>query len=256
MAVVGLAGQLFTASLEGYKILSNAASFGPDYGEFVWRVNQEEQVLLKWADCWLNSAQQQLDASNRSHQHAVATLARIVAVFADIKTFNSKYGLSSSSTAEINRPASAISPAESRGRTRHLLAGLSKKMLRSRSPRPPMISEESIDRLEKSLPLAQQKTVSGLRDEVSRMEAAAIQLQQSLPTWRKLHWAVTDKDKVKFLTERLKGYNEALYRILPPTQAGKKYPSVDIIKLANAQVILQRVVQIPCSQSSCLSRFL
>jgi hypothetical protein len=152
-------------------------------------MEKEKLRLSQWAGYWLppsssNSAEGRavgrLDPKKEIHQHAVTTLARIAAVFADIETFNSKYGLTSSST-----------EGKEKGWRQRLLEKIHR-------PRQPVIDEKNIDKLESSLPLALQhpKMVPELKSEVTKMSKAAEKLQQSLPAWHKLRWAVTDKNKL------------------------------------------------------------
>jgi hypothetical protein len=205
---VGLAGQLFSAGLEGYEILSKAGAFGSDYDEFTWQVRLEKEKLSKWAEYWLNDSR--LDPRNDHHQLAVTTLARIAAVFVNIDEFESKYGFQTTAT-------------KSRYGTGRL--GLSRAFesmsIRKHPPRREQeISESRIDTLLTSLPLGQQQA-PGLRAEISRMGEAADRLQKSLSAWRKLRWAVTDKAKAHRLSERLEKYNKGLYELLP-LSGGKK----------------------------------
>jgi hypothetical protein len=53
MAIVGLAGQLFDASLAGDKLLETAQSFERDYEKLSYRLNAERLALQKWAEAWV-----------------------------------------------------------------------------------------------------------------------------------------------------------------------------------------------------------
>jgi hypothetical protein len=54
MAVIGLAGQLFDASLTGYTLLETAQSFGKDYEDLRYQLTTEKRFLEKWAKAWVH----------------------------------------------------------------------------------------------------------------------------------------------------------------------------------------------------------
>jgi hypothetical protein len=86
MAVVGLAGQLFDASLAGDKLLETAQSFGRDYEKLSYQLNAERLALQKWAEAWVvDQNNQKMDPSHRDYRFAVTTLARISAPFAEVR---------------------------------------------------------------------------------------------------------------------------------------------------------------------------
>jgi hypothetical protein len=65
MAVVGLAGQLFDASLAGDKLLETAQSFERDYEKLSYRLNSERLALQKWAEAWVvDQNNQKMDPSH------------------------------------------------------------------------------------------------------------------------------------------------------------------------------------------------
>ena len=210
MAVVGLAGQLFKASLEGYNLLSTTQSVGRDYAELSHRLDREKLRLQKWAEAWvLNGGSRNIEPSHRDFRFAVATLALISAIFIELLEYSSKYGM------ECDR------------RTRKRDAFLQRLHLSSRSPATPSdhppggtqsqtaLIQSNIDRLTDPMLWDSIQVVPGLENEVKQLEYSAERLQKTLPAMSKLRWSVVDKDKFENLINRLKDHNESLHLILP-----------------------------------------
>jgi len=202
MAVVGLAGQLFTASLEGYNLLSTAQSFGRDYDDLCFRLDTEKLCLEKWAEAWvLDQSSRQINPSDRDYRFAVATLARISAVFAELLEYSS-YGM------HCDRGP----------RKRDVIQQRLRSLFRSAeepSVNPPGLDQDSINLLNNPSLLNFDQIRPGLEEEVKRLSYSAESLQKALPVGRKLRWSMFDKDKFENLIARLKEHNMNLNRILP-----------------------------------------
>jgi hypothetical protein len=212
LGAVGLAGQLFKASLEGYKLLSTAQSFGRDYADLSHRLYTERFRLEKWAEAWeLHNSSRHIDPGHPDFQFAVATLARISAIFIELLEYSSKYGIN------CDRPP----------RKRDIL----RKLLRPSSPQlPPTLSHHppatgstqtrlnlfaAIERLTDRSLWDSGRVVPGLENEVKELGATAERLQKTLPAMSKLRWSVVDKDKLENLINQLKEHNMSLYLVLP-----------------------------------------
>jgi hypothetical protein len=213
LGAIGLAGQLFKASLEGYKLLSTAQSFGQDYADLSHRLYTERFRLEKWAEAWeLHNSSRSIDPGHPDFQFAVATLARISAIFIELLEYSSKYGMN------CDRPP----------RKRDIL----RKLRRPASPRPPPTPSHhppggtgstqtglslvaAIERLTDRSLWDSGQVVTGLENEVKELKATAQHLQTKLPAMSKLQWSVVDKDKLENLINRLKDHNMSLYLVLP-----------------------------------------
>ena len=209
MAVVGLAGQLFTASLEGYKFLATAQSFGRDYEDLCFRLDTEKVLLEKWGEAWvLDQGSRQIHRSDRDYRHAVATLARISAVFAELLEYSS-YGMDCDSGPRKRD----VIPQRLRSLFRPL--AISSSSTEEPSVNPPGLDQDSINLLNNPSLLNFDQIRPGLEEEVKRLSYSAESLQKTLPAGRKLRWAMIDKEKFENLITRLKEHNMNLNRILP-----------------------------------------
>jgi len=205
LAVAGLAGQLFSACLEGYSLLSAAKSFGRDYEDLCWKIDTERRYLEKWADAWI-SGESRIDPQSPDYRFAVTTLARISGVFAEMLEYSSKYGINYHRN-ERKRDA-----------FRHLVStSLETLSLSTQSniSTSSGLDQSSFELLTSPKLLKLDLIVPDLGDEVSRLKQSADTLQKTLPTKRKLQWSVVDKSKFEDLIVRLTEYNESLYKILP-----------------------------------------
>lgn len=107
IGVVGLAGQLYQASMVCYEIFSDVQDVGRDHDSFHWQLVTERNRLMRWEKIWgVDSGilTQRLDPSDYQYRYAVGTLARIVALFASSEQLDSKYGLQT--VEEPSRPPS------------------------------------------------------------------------------------------------------------------------------------------------------
>jgi len=209
LAVVGVAGQLFRAGLEGYNLLSTAESFGRDYADLGHRLDTEKLRLEKWGEAWeLHNSKRNIDACHRDMRFAVATLARISAIFIELVECSSKYGMTYDHRTR------------KRDTFRYLLRPSSPQLPRIPSPHPPGstptgLSSSAIERLTDPSLWDSGQVAVGLENEVKELGATAERLQKTLPAMNKLRWSVVDKDKLEKLINQLKEHNKSLYLVLP-----------------------------------------
>jgi len=230
LAIVGLAGQLFTASLEGYKVLSTAQSFGRDYEDLRFRLDIEKLCLKKWGEAWvLDQSSRQIHPSDPDYRFAIATLARISAVFAELLEY--------SSYCDRPRKRDAI-PQRLRGFFRPLAISSSpageplvNPPAEEPSVNPPGLGPDSIKLLTNPSLLDFEQIKPGLKEEVERLRYSAESLQKTLSAGRKLRWSMIDKEKFENLIARLKEHNKNLNRILPvsPTRGPLYVISLEIL---------------------------
>ena len=74
LGAVGLAGQLLTASLAGYDVLTTAQSVGADFKKFIWRLDIEKHRLTKWGEAYKLSDpeyRQAMDIDEETLKHVV-----------------------------------------------------------------------------------------------------------------------------------------------------------------------------------------
>ncbi|KAI5842037.1 hypothetical protein BZA05DRAFT_208713 [Tricharina praecox] len=208
IAVVGLAGQLVKASVEGYNLLSTIQSFGREYADLSHRIDTEKRWLEKWADVWVLESNRKIDPSHCDFRFAVSTLARISAVFLELLEYSSKYGLQydrqrkRDSVRQLFRLPSRTSPIPSHRPTDGpgTQTGL---------------DQDSIKLLTNPTLLSLGRIMPGLEDEVKDLKRSAERLQKTLPTMKKLQWSLLGRNRVEDLIGQLKEYNESLQRILP-----------------------------------------
>lgn len=96
IGVVGLASQLYQASMACYEIFSDVQDVGRDHDSFHWQLVTEQNRLMRWEKTWgvdSGTLTQRLNPSDYQYRYAVGTLARIVALFASSEQLDSKYGL-------------------------------------------------------------------------------------------------------------------------------------------------------------------
>jgi hypothetical protein len=92
MAIIGLASQLFNASLTGYTILETIESFGSDFDDLNYQLNTEKIFFEKWAKAWVeDQSNQQMESNPYDYLWAVDTLARISAIFGELSKYVSRY---------------------------------------------------------------------------------------------------------------------------------------------------------------------
>jgi hypothetical protein len=223
ISVIGLAGQLFNASLAGYNLLETAQSFGRDYEDLSHRLETEKLALQKWAEAWvLDQTRSKMDPNHRDYRFAVTTLARMSALFAELLEYSSRYGIE-------GMDGSSVTPTRKRDTVRNIWRSY-------RPPKKPESTTSGLDqdsiRLLGSPPLLQLAQIKPeLEGEVNRLNESAQSLQKALPAKSKLRWSVVDKDKFGNLIQRLKEYNESLNRILPVSLESSQPKGLSYIRL-------------------------
>jgi hypothetical protein len=221
MAVVGLAGQLFNASMAGYELLEKAKSFGRDYEELSWRLDAEKLALEKWAEAWVRN---QSNRSDRDYRFAVTTLARILALFAELVEYSSRYGIEGMDSNRDSEPSTTAT------RKRDILRQKISVSWRSlHPPKTPTATQSGLDQdcielLSNPALLESEQSKPDLEKEVNRLKESAKSLQKTLPAKSKLRWSVVDKDKFENLIQQLEKYNKTLNRILPVSFLGPGSP--------------------------------
>jgi hypothetical protein len=187
--------------LEGYNLLSTARSLGRDYQVLSFKLDAEKRYLEKWAEVWIHG--ETIDPSHRDYRFAVAALAQISGVFAELAEYSSRYGITCDSSPTIRDAIRNIIPM----RLRQLSVSPHRH---TESPPPPQagLDRNSIELLTNPNLLSSDDIRPDLEDEVNRLKRSAEILQKILP-------AKIDKDKFENLIGRLKEYNDTLHKILP-----------------------------------------
>ena len=214
---------LCTASLEGYKFLSTAQSFGRDYGDLCYRLDIEKLYLKKWVDAWvLDQSSRQIHPSDPDYQFAIATLARVLAVFGELVVYSSycdrprkKRDVIPQRLRGLFRPLAISSPADEPSVN---------PPAEEPSVNPPGLDQDSIKLLTNPSLWNFEQTRPGLKEEVERLSYSAESLQKALSAGRKLQWSMIDKEKFENLITRLKEHNEYLNKILPVNTRGPFTP--------------------------------
>ncbi|KAF8469702.1 P-loop containing nucleoside triphosphate hydrolase protein [Kalaharituber pfeilii] len=155
------------------------------------------------------------DASSQPHQHlnpndeqyrfAVASLARIVAVFARIAESQARCQSEPEKSNKSGKRHS-LGALLSRIRSKPPSLGTSSTS-RPMSPSPQFISGLNLgdlNILENPKILANPQLLPGPEEEISSLYKVAQSMQQSVPTFRKLRWASMDKAKIENLLKKLK----------------------------------------------------
>ena len=174
----------------------------------------EKLCLKKWGEAWvLDQSSRQIHPSDPDYRFAIATLARISAVFAELVKY--------SSYCDRPRKRDAI-PQRLRGLFRPLAISSSPAEQASVDPaaeepsvNPPGLDQGSIKLLTNPSLLNFEQIRPGLKEEVERLRYSAESLQKTLSAGRKLRWSTIDKERFENLITRLKEHNEYLNRILP-----------------------------------------
>lgn len=252
IGVVGLAGQLYQASMACYTIFSDVQDVGRDHDSFRWQLVTEQNRLMRWEKIWgvdSGTLNQRLHPSDYQYRYAVGTLARIVALFASSERLNSKYGLHA--VEDSPRPPSPERKSAKRNngsffrRSKSPLpspdTSLSDRVwgvfpflnLRSYnseevglgsepspmpppySPLPPILDTDALKLLENPSVLQSRNLVPGLNEEIRKLQETASIIEKSLPIYRKLKWAIRDKTRSIELIKQLRTYNDGLYNVLP-----------------------------------------
>jgi len=226
IGVVGLAGQLTKAAMDGYKIFDNMNDVGSTYDGILHELRTQGLLLKRWEEAWGfggDSNQQRLQPGDYRYRYATASLARIVAVFSSAEKLQERYGivvkkesLSEGNAGEKRKP-----------RFRDRLAASIPLRLRSKSPGPSTsrtqistlgLTNHDLHVLENPQVLADKNILPGLNEEIKSMSQAMDRVQQSLPAYLKLRWVISDKAKLEELLKNLTNLNNGLFRVLPTSE--------------------------------------
>jgi len=187
-------------------LLSTARSLGRDYQVLSFKLDAEKRYLEKWAEVWIHG--ETIDPSHRDYRFAVAALAQISGVFAELTEYSSRYGITCDSSPTIRDAIRNIVPM----RLRQL--SVSPHRHTESSPPPQAgLDRNSIELLTNRGLLSSDDIRPDLEDEVNRLKRSAEILQKILPAKKKLRWTVIDKDKFENLIGRLKEYNNTLHKM-------------------------------------------
>lgn len=215
-------------------MLSTARSLGRDYQVLSFKLDAEKRYLEKWAEVWIHG--ETIDPSHRDYRFAVAALAQISGVFAELAEYSSRYGITCDSRPTIRDAICNIIPM----RLRQLSVSSHRH---TESPPPPQagLDRNSIELLTNPDLLSSDDIRPDLEDEVNRLKRSAEILQKILPAKQMLRWTVIDKDKSENLIGRLKEYNDTLHKILPissncPFQRGQ-FASLEALSGGVGQLI-------------------
>lgn len=222
-AAAGLADVLFKTSLQCYNVLSETKDLAVNHDHFVWQLKTEKHRLMRWEKAWGlgSNLDRKLDLDDDRYRYAVETLARIVSLFTSADNLRTKYGIQASNSSQ----QSTTSTLRSR-------LSVTFSRLRQRSPSPsgrkkksgasevlPGLDASDIRALENPSILESMDLVPGLTEEIKRIQESTGRMQQILPLYSKLRWAVVDKTRSSHLIGKLKEYNDGLVDILPTPQS-------------------------------------
>src|SRR5258706_11513918 len=219
LGVVPLVRQLATASMECYKIFDDMSNVGDSYDSLLHDLRTQGLRLKGWEDTWglqKDFGQQQLDPTDYRYRYATASLARIVATFASIFKLQAEYGLVVEK--EKERSSQSLGNEGRKPRWRDRLSFRS----RSKSPLPPpipIIEYHELYLLGSPQALQNPQLLPDLANDISSMKEVINTVQQSLPIYRRLRWAVSDRAKLHQLLEKLTSLNNGLFHVLPTSPA-------------------------------------
>ncbi|KAF8458523.1 P-loop containing nucleoside triphosphate hydrolase protein [Kalaharituber pfeilii] len=221
IGIARLALQLAGISQEWSNIFSDMKEIGYAQDSVSHDLRVEGLRLKDWERVWglRNTSSQQHqhpDPNDERYRIAVASLTRIVTVFEKIAELQARYQGEPEKTSKSGKRYSL--------RFKRLFP-----RTQSRSPSPgcqvrpatsPSLQSSIISTLNSgdlSLPkiLANTELAPKLEEDISALHRVAQNIQQSMPTLRKLRWAITDKTKCDELVGQLKKYIDHLYNILP-----------------------------------------
>ncbi|KAI5853229.1 hypothetical protein DFP73DRAFT_34814 [Morchella snyderi] len=238
--LVGVGLQLGKTAIDLYSLFAGAQEFGSDYDGCSWQIAHEENMLKRWEEYWGGGGgtlDQKLHPSDRRYRHAVGTLARIVSLFASAESLNSKYGVKSTLSPAPTQNTKGSATRKKRDRIPEFFR------YRKNPGAVTALGSNVIKILQNPKKLLDQNLVSGLDDEIIRIENATKQLQEMLPLYKKMKWVIADKAKFMELIKQLRRYNKGLYELLPvPEQTAQPTPPAPPV-FPRFNVPLQLLVQ-------------
>jgi len=237
IGVVGLAGPLAKASMDCYRIFDDMSDVGHSHASILHQLRTEGLRLKRWENAWGigngKNHQPKLDPTDYRYRYAIATLARIVAVFASVDVLQSKFGIvAKEEDGNSSQILGAGNPKGTKVRRRdRILEHRPFRWLPSSPPSAgtndqmsiPTIGKNQLHALENPHILENRLVLPGLAEEISTMTEAIKNFQQSLPIYRKLCWVVSDKAELSQLLKTLRSLNDGLFNVLP-TATGSGSP--------------------------------
>ena len=108
---------------------------------------------------------------------------------------------------------------------------------RFKSPLPPPIAtieDHELYLLGSPQVLQNPSLLPDLANDIPSMKEVINRVQQSLPIYRKLRWAISDRTKLHQLLEKLTSLNDGLFQVLPTSPRLTANLSVPMLKLSFA----------------------
>ncbi|KAF8474187.1 P-loop containing nucleoside triphosphate hydrolase protein [Kalaharituber pfeilii] len=242
IGIAGLAGQLAKVSQEWSKIFSEMKEIGYAHDSVLHNLRTEGLRLKQWEQAWgldqISSQQNQcIDPNDERYRYAVASLARIVAVFARVAELQAQYqGEPGKDDKHGKLEGLGVGRLFSKFRSKSPHPGSSSNSGRPAScnPQPSIPSLTSVDLslLENPHVLTNKQLLPGLKEEIACLDRVAQNMQQSVPIYLKLRWASTDKANCKELVGQLTNYINGLYNVLPPDATVPRMPQTRSFNLS------------------------
>ena len=226
IGVIPLVMQLASASMECYMIFDDMSNAGESYDSLLHDLRTQGLRLKGWEDAWglqKNFGQHQLDPTDYRYRYATSSLARIVATFARIFKLQAEYGLVIEK--ETEKSSQSLEARKPRWRDRLSVRS------RSKSPLPPpipTIEDHELYLLESPGALQNLQHIPDLANDISSMKEVINRVQQSLPIYRKLRWAISDRAKLHQLLEKLTSLNDGLFQVLPTSSSLAPVPMLKL----------------------------
>ncbi|KAF8464152.1 hypothetical protein BDZ91DRAFT_849936 [Kalaharituber pfeilii] len=169
------------------------SEIGNTHDSVLHDLRREGLRLKRWKYAWglgnTSSLQsQQLDPSNEQYRFAVATLARIVAVFTKVAELQARYQGEPEKN-DKHRKRDSL-------RFGHLAS-----QFRPKSPHPEGLPTIVIDLQKNPTILTNKQLFPGINEEIISLIRIAQNIQQSVHTYRKRRWASIDKTKCEELSQ-------------------------------------------------------
>lgn len=246
----GLAAQLFQLGLSGYNFISDASSTGTDFDLLQNSLYIEKERYIKWGNAWgitEPDIHKEFKPGSPQYNVIIGTLARISAVFGSADEMRRRYGISPKelekaaitiTQSSVSYTDSAISTCETVGkpsalrkfgrklkapfRRRHSHGSaieVRKVANASSGSDVPVLDDTTFQHLNDPRILKMNDATPGLHAEISRISEASSMLAKTLPYYKKIRWAITDKIKFEQLIEVVRRYNDGLESVMPVIEA-------------------------------------
>lgn len=209
IGAIPLAALLAETTLKCYSLISALPAVATVKDTVAHDIFTEQLRLRRWKEEWHLDGDpgkpQRLDPSDYRYRYAVATLARIMGVFADVKVMGEKVPLQTQ---------------PERTRTRDRLKRSLTSRTRSRTPDPEKMQEEE-RLLEECVQvqvgcLEDKQVLPGLEEEIRTLESTTRRAQAALGMRERMAWELVHRDRFREVVDRLRLYNDQLYQVMPP----------------------------------------